>query len=490
MLKINKKYILSIFILLVLYLLFARQIYLNKLKKSEFPKMISAIEVNLNSIGDPYRKVEKAIKDNDYIRAWLESPTKDSDDLISYLTVLASSYDLVHSSVVDDSSLTYYGTDKIIDLDINNVKRDGWYFDYRDSESAQNGASTFFIDKIYPKILTIFINIPISDENGKYIGVAGGGFYYKNFDSYLNQLERLYNVELFLINDSKLIYSNRNVNVADRYENLDQYKKITNGVFLDDTDDASLSYIKYLSTWDSYLIVRRSSNQIIKEVVLEIAHAVVFILLISIIILIINSHKIIKDRSKEKESKAAKEALFLNKKITSIVNKQINYYQNRQYLNAEIKELMLFEDQYIDLCYRIIDNKNINKNENFNITELINNLTLLELPGVLKADLKIDMRLLNEEISINTDKSKFSILFKTLIILLYFETHYKELIVYQEIDKKKNILNLIISEPDTAEIIYEADNIFKKLFSSINIQYQKVLNSTGYKKTEIIQLIF
>jgi len=452
--------------------------------------MIAAIEVNLDSIGGPYRKVEKAIKDNDYIRDWLENPNKDSTELIGFLEALSTSYDLAHSSVVDDKTLTYYGSDKIIDLDINNVKRDGWYFDYRDSESAQNGDSTFFIDKIYPKILTIFINIPILNEQGEYIGVAGGGFYYKNFDSYLNQLERLYNVELFLVKDSKSIYSNSNVNIANKYENLQQYKKITNGIFLDNTDDSSLSYIKYLSNWDSYLIVRRSNSQIIKEVFLDIAHAAAFILLITIIILIFNSHKIIKDKSKEKENKTAKEALYLNKKITAAVNNQIKYYQNMQHLKTEIKELMLFEDQYIDLCYRVIDNKNINKNEYFNMTELINKLILLELPGALKADLKIDLRLLNEQVLISTDKSKFSIMIKTLLILLYFETNYKELIVYQEVEKKKVTLNLVISEPDIAEIIYEVDNIFKKLFASINIQYRKVLNSTGYKKTEVIQLIF
>ncbi len=490
MVKVNKKYSIILFFLFILYLLFAKQIYVNKLKKTEFPKIIATMEVNLNSISDPYTKVENAIEDNNYIQTWLEDSIKDENELINYLTNLASTYDLVHASVIDDKSLTYYGSDKVVGLDSTNLKRDGWYFDYRNSTSAQKGESIFYIDKIYPKILTIFINIPILNEQGKYIGVAGGGFYYKNFDSYLNQLERLYNIEMFLINDSTIIYSNNNKNIEKEFKNLNQYKKITNGVFLDNSGDNSLTFIKYLSKWDSYLIVKRSNKQIIKEVLLEIAHAIIFITIIIVIVSVINSHKIIKNKSKEMESKTTKEALYLNKKITSIVNQKVNSYKSKSYLNKEIVELLQFGYKYINLSYKIIDNKNINKNEYCNLTTLIKNMILLELPSLLITDLKIDLRLIQEPILVNIDKEKFSILVKTLILLLFYETNYKELIVYQEVYKNKIAVNLIINNPTSTNVIYKIDNIFRRLFSSINVQYKKVLNTTGFKKTEIIQLIF
>lgn len=490
MIKVNKKYYIIILLLLIIYSLFAKEMYINKLKKTEFPKIISGIEANLNSIADPYTKVEKAIRDSGYIKTWLNNPEKDSKEIVTYLTNLTNTYDLEHASVVDDKSLTYYGSDKIILLDESNKERDGWYFDYRLSSSAKSGDSVFYIDQIYPKILTIFINIPILDSQDNYIGVAGGGFYYKNFNSYLNQLERLYNVDLFLIKDNEIKYSNKGVDSGSDYEEIDQYKYLPNGIFLDNAEDNSLTYIKYLSKWDSYLIVKRSAKQIFKELLFEIVNALIFIIIITVIILIINSHKFVKNKWKERESKSTKEALYLTKKITGIINQKINYYQNKQYLKGEITSLLQFEDMYIALAYDVITNKNINLNEYCNITKVVKNIIYLELPGLLLTDLKIDLRLVNEPVFINIDKSKFTILLKTLIVLLFHEAKYKELIVYQEVYKNRVAVNLVINNSTSTEILYRTENIFKKLFSSINIKYVKVLNSSGYEKTEIVRLVF
>lgn len=489
--KLNKKlFFILIFLLFLIYLFFSKQIYINSLENNEFPKIISAVEVNLNSIIYPYINIEKKIIQDQFIHSWIKEPNKNNNDLICYLNNLSKTFNLEHASFIDDNSLIYYGSDKIIKLDSNNIKRDGWYFDYRNTNSFQNIKSTYYIDKIYPKTLTIFINIPIMNDD-KYLGVAGGGFYYKNFDCYLNQMERLYNVEINLLNTNKLIYTN-NQTSFERIKDLqlEEYKKYTDGTFIKKDGENSLTFIKYLPKWDNYLIISRSNKEIMKALVLEIVLAFIFIAIIFTIIIIINSTNIDKKRKKQKEENTIKEFLYLMKEIKSIITNELNLYTNKKENNNDIINLLNFENQLINISYDIIEKRNINNNSSCDISELLKKTILLELPKILNTDLKTDVRLLNESNYINLDKEKFVIFIQTLITLLYFKTDYKEIIIFEETYKNKIKFNLIIVNPKSKMIINKTENIFKKLFSSINLNYLLISNSTKNNNTQIIQIIY
>ena len=130
----------------------------------------------------------------------------------------------------------------------------------------------------YPEsgIVGLFINVPIHDAGGRYIGVTGGGVDSTIFSGLLEKLENDWNIEVYLVrNDGRLVYaSNRSLlklpgKTADEIwggpviDKLSREKGNPDGIIIEpDGESGAVIWGGYMPEWESYLIVERSADAV------------------------------------------------------------------------------------------------------------------------------------------------------------------------------------------------------------------------------------
>lgn len=242
----------------------------------QLPTVGHSAASRLDSIVARYQGIKYDIIRDGVVQEWLESGNEEEETLLPYLHRLKGRYDLSYVSVISDGSETYYGTDKILVLDRDYGERDGWYYEYRESEIAASAETGYYADYYGETGFAIYINIPHFDDSGRWLGLSGGGFFGDPLVELMQELESEWDMSFHLIRArGEPVYStNREADRLGAMEGTDlvppevleqirRLKRDPRGHHLSPPErDETWYWGVYLPTWDSYLILEKSPEQI------------------------------------------------------------------------------------------------------------------------------------------------------------------------------------------------------------------------------------
>jgi hypothetical protein len=227
----------------------------------ELPVTGMAVAAKLEYAAYRYLKMGEELLEDDILRDWILSGEKDPDRAISFMKGVEMRYKLLDASVVSDKSETYYSSDgRILSLSPENKARDGWYYLYR--EKAEGGNIDSWHDP-ETGLIWIFVNVPIYDQEGGYIGVTGAGIDSREFGRIIEAFELSRSVSFSLIrSDGKIVYQTlpheEEMLSGDVLDQLSRNREGPAGISIG-TGDSGLDPLwgTWLSEWNSYLVVQK-----------------------------------------------------------------------------------------------------------------------------------------------------------------------------------------------------------------------------------------
>jgi diguanylate cyclase (GGDEF)-like protein len=172
----------------------------------ELPALGMAVTANLDRTAAHYHRVGEELLRDGFLRDWILGGEQDEQKLRAFLENVRSRFEMMDASIVSDVTETYYGTDgRTLVLDPDNHERDGWYYLYRDNLVSTN-IDTWY----YPETgrIGIWINVPVLDRDGNFLGVTGGGIESEEFRETLHTYGRLPGLRVYLARqDGQLVYA-------------------------------------------------------------------------------------------------------------------------------------------------------------------------------------------------------------------------------------------------------------------------------------------
>lgn len=246
------------------------------IRDRELPALGLAVSAQLDLAANRYLRAGEDLLEDGYIRDWILAGEEDVPGLVSFMESVRERHKLLDASIVSDRTETYYGTDgRVLRLDPQNWERDGWYYLYRHERQDRNLDCWF-----YPEtdIFTIYVNVPILDRNGDFLGVTGGGIESERFAELMHSFEHEQDLTLYLARrDGQLVYASdidllREGNMSlnhlwgERFH--DQLWRSMNesvGLVLEpETRPGSVLWARFIRDWDTFLIVERSPQSLQK----------------------------------------------------------------------------------------------------------------------------------------------------------------------------------------------------------------------------------
>ena len=239
------------------------------IKEKELPAVGLAVSARLDKAAYRYKKIGEELLEGDVLRNWILSGEKDLDKVVMFMRKVRDRYDLIDASLVSDITEKYYNTDyTVLQLSPENEKRDGWYYLYRESIDGSNIDSWTFEES---GLTQVFVNVPILDHNGTYIGVTGAGIHSDEVKEVIASFEKEYGVRIELARkDGKVIYTtDKRVGRYLSERTLDtlirNQTEAMGTVFEGGGDTSSLFWGTYLSDWNSYLLVEKQGGKIAQD---------------------------------------------------------------------------------------------------------------------------------------------------------------------------------------------------------------------------------
>lgn len=195
---------------------------------------------------------------------------------------------------IKDSNETIYGADGVEKLSERNLLRDGWYYAQRENsaEGCLNIKNFRNDDKV-----SMFLNVSIYDNHGKYIGLLGQEFNFGNVAERMYEFEDAWNINIYVFrNDGILLYSTNddikektnlaleNFWSASILDNLRRSKEEKYGLSIEDNKTNSVLWGVYVTPWSSFFVLEKTNKSILSSIKFKI----VLIVLCSFLLFSIN----------------------------------------------------------------------------------------------------------------------------------------------------------------------------------------------------------
>lgn len=232
-------------------------------------RMIAALVCNAidNNFLRPLTVSETMSKDSvlrDYLKKSGESAQSVEADIADYLDSMRTGFGYCMVFAVSDKSHAYYtynGISKIIDPE--NDPHDIWYKLFL--ESGKSTDLDVDTDEAANWALSVFVNDAIYDENNEFLGVCGVGVEMTQLQQYLAQYERIYNVDIDLIDKNGLMQvSTDGEEIKRDYIAIDNLSKYADGEYYYEIIDDGNRVITYMENLDWFLVVTDSSDKSIQ----------------------------------------------------------------------------------------------------------------------------------------------------------------------------------------------------------------------------------
>ena len=260
-------FILLIFITISLYGAYQGSLQVrNFIKEKELPAVGLAVSARLDKAAYRYKKIGEELLEGNALRRWILSGEKDPEVAVTFMREVRDRYDLLDASLVSDKTERYYNTDyTVLQLSPDNERRDGWYYLYRDSVDGVNIDSWHFEKS---GLTQVFVNVPIFDHKGNYIGVTGAGINSAKVKEVIVTFEKEYGVRIQLARkDGKVVYTSEGGTKDELTEKtLDTLLRNQTDpmgiVFQGGGKSSSIFWGTYLGDWNSYLVVEKQGDEI------------------------------------------------------------------------------------------------------------------------------------------------------------------------------------------------------------------------------------
>ncbi|MBU0927179.1 MAG: cache domain-containing protein [Spirochaetes bacterium] len=240
----------------------------------ELPALGLAASAQLDISASKYKRAGEELLRDGFIRDWILDGERDVPALRDFMKGVRAQYGLLDASIVSDLTETYYGTDgRVLQLSPAETERDGWYYLYRESATGSNIDAWY-----YPEtgVVGVYVNIPILDRDGTYLGVTGGGIDTIEFSRIIASYETEKHISVYLARrDGELVYATDKSLLRDRARGLDglwgegtleklrRGRSIAAGISLEPAGSGGPAlWARYLEDWDTYLVVERDAEAI------------------------------------------------------------------------------------------------------------------------------------------------------------------------------------------------------------------------------------
>lgn len=241
------------------------------IRDHEIQSLGMAVSANLDRTAAQYHRVGEELLRDGFLRDWILGGEQDEQELRAFLEEVRDRFNMMDASIVSDRTETYYGTDgRTLVLDPDNQERDGWYYLYRDTLVDTNIDSWY-----YPETgrIGMWINVPILDKDGSFLGVTGGGVLAEEFTETLLAFGRLPGVNVFMARrdgqivyakDSQLVRSGANIDDLWRFpvrEMLSvQQNEDRSTVQEPQGVTGPLLWVRYSPEWNTYLVLEKTGE--------------------------------------------------------------------------------------------------------------------------------------------------------------------------------------------------------------------------------------
>lgn len=225
-----------------------------------------------------------------------------------YLYGIKKNFNYDIAFVISAASKNYYydgGFNKVIDIENNPY--DIWYKNFLDKNTPYD--VNIDLSEFDKKSWGLFINARIED-NGELIGVCGVGLSMKDLQTVLSEKENRHKVKIDIFQPKENFNVNtdavkfKDPHLKEILVSLQQQEDFAAKEFIIDEFDDVFVIAKYLSEFDSFLIIRRENSYvqgIFSDLVLKVliySGVVLFVLIIFIQVKIGKDHKKLKEESK------------------------------------------------------------------------------------------------------------------------------------------------------------------------------------------------
>lgn len=236
----------------------------------ELPTIGLSLQLSLHMKALVYKQAGEALLQDGFIESWILNGERDVPALVDFMENVRARYGLLDASLVSDETETYYGTDgRVVSLSPTTWERDGWYYIFREAVRDNAGQST--IDSwYYPEedFLGIYVNVPVYDSSGTFLGVTGGGINAAEFRESLDAYEAAFPITVYLARrDGSLVYSSnpdelkQPVSIGDKWGDdffgeLQRNRTTTGVVHQGQWVPNDVMWSSYMEDWDTYVLVR------------------------------------------------------------------------------------------------------------------------------------------------------------------------------------------------------------------------------------------
>lgn len=329
-------------------------------KERELPAFGQAIVARLSLEVANYRRAGDAMLADGIIRDWILSGERDVPRLLSFMNDTRKSFgrELVDMSIVSDASETFYCTDgRVMRLSPEMKERDGWYYAYRAQTPSGN------IDSWYnPEtgVIGMYVNVPIRNDDGGFLGVAGGSINSDQFMETVRAIEREHSVCVYLFRaDGEIVYASSRALVQDHSRSADtiwgepilptlmRSQDNQFGVVIEPNGpQGSLLWGGRIPEWDTFVVIERGAGEIRALSRKDFAKALAFegaLLALMIAVLLVSIAVVARRSLSEEQKKIAIEA-----RLRAIVDGHSRLMAMAERLLSGMGEAMLAKNE-VDL---------------------------------------------------------------------------------------------------------------------------------------------
>ncbi|OXS27108.1 MAG: hypothetical protein BI182_06505 [Acetobacterium sp. MES1] len=242
--------------------------------------------------------VSLTMANDSFVKQWLaqEDPQR-NPEIIDYLEGIRSKYNYHSVFLISAQSLNYFHYNGLFKTISPQDDHDQWYYDFINQDKLY--VLDVDQDQVDNQRLTIFINCKILDEQGNLMGVAGVGIEMTYVQELLENFERDYDLEAFLVDETGLIQAhtnpnlieNQNINDLDIYAAIgpDLYNKADAINVFNDDNLYNQQYIisHYIEELDWTLIVRKDTSELAQSFNQQLYYDLFVVILVLTSVLII-----------------------------------------------------------------------------------------------------------------------------------------------------------------------------------------------------------
>ena len=368
-----------------------------------------------------YKEIGESLLADNYISDWILGGEHDPENVIEFMKSVRDENELLDASLVSDLSETYYGTDgRQLKLSPENIERDGWYYHYREYSDDVN------IDSwVYPDtgIIGLYVNIPVKDNSGRYIGVTGGGIDSSVFDRMLKDFELQWAVRLYLVrDDGQFIYATDHELLSSGIDYIDDLwdsqilEQITrrrhdaDGVVIFPKSGDVILWGGYMPEWNSYLIIEHgnSINSILGSsvrhpVLLEIVIACFLFSLVAVIMKHLYTRAMTVFQNGREQTRYTESLLYFQ---------EILLQKSLSYVSREVADIsgerppQVLGIQQAQISLKTLEASGDAKgvSDDFDLNEIINGYLLDNTPAMEKRGIRLISRLRSTPLMISGDE--------------------------------------------------------------------------------------